>query len=200
MSQKTKEKKEKSSKARVIDKWRLKTWYTVRAPKYFGEIEVGVTPSDDPEKLMGRVMETTLYDISGDFNQIHVKLFFRINDVKGNEAYTEFWGHDFSRDYIRSLVRRGSTRIEGIFNVTTKDGQALRVSAFAFTHNRAKTSQEYEIRKKMYEVIIRKANDLNFSEFIHEAVLGKIGSEIYNDAKKIIPIRKCEIRKIKVIS
>jgi len=144
---------------------------------------------------MGRKVETTLYNISGDFNQIHIKLFFQIDDIKGNKAYTHFAGHDFTRDYLRSLVRRGSSRIDGIFDVTTKDGNKLRVSAIAFPMRRAKTTQQSAIRHIMQEIVTKRASELAIDAFIQECVLGKIGSDIYNRAKIVFPLRKCEIRK-----
>ena len=190
----------KTEKTRARDTWREKQWYTIIAPPYFGNIEAGETLTDDPQKLIGRVVETTLYDVTGDFSLIHVKMFFKIIDVKGDKAYTEFNGHDLTRDYLRSLVRRGSSRIDGIFDVGTKDGRILRVSSVAFTNNRAKTSQEKFMRKIMRDIILDKAEHLGYGEFVQEAVLGKIASEIYNEAKKVTPIRKCEIRKSKLLS
>jgi small subunit ribosomal protein S3Ae len=190
----------KTDKTRARDTWREKQWYTIVAPPYFGNIEAGETLTDDPEKLVGRVVETTLYDVTGDFSLIHVKMFFKIIDVKGDKAYTEFNGHDLTRDYLRSLVRRGSSRVDGIFDVATKDGRILRVSAVAFTNNRAKTSQEKVMRKIMRDIILDKAGQLGYGEFVQEAVLGKIASEIYNKAKKVTPLRKCEVRKSKLLS
>lgn len=113
--------------AAARDKWKLKNWYIVYAPEFFGSKEIGLTPADDPEKVKGRVIETTLKDLTGDFTKGHVKLYFQIYDVKGQNAYTKFKGHKLARSYIRSLVRRRTTRIDGIFNITTKDGYKLRV-------------------------------------------------------------------------
>ncbi|MHA1238520.1 MAG: 30S ribosomal protein S3ae [Candidatus Odinarchaeia archaeon] len=185
--------------ASAKDTWKLKKWYTVLAPSYFGNAEIGETPASDPSLLVGRILETTLYDITGDISKAHVKLFFQITEVKGNTAYTIFKGHDFTRDYLRSLVRRGSSRIDGRFSIETKDGYRLIVSTIAFTNSRAKTSQEHLIRKIMEKIVLNKAKELNFSQFVHECVLGKIGSEIYNEAKKIIPLRKCDVRKSKLV-
>jgi len=147
---------------------------------------------------VGRRIETTLYDITNDFNQIHVKLLFQINEVKNKIAYTEYQGHVFTRDYLRSLIRRGSSRIDGIFNVTTTDGYTLRLTAIVLTLSRAKTTQQHIIRKIMEEIIQNKAKELTFQQFVQQIVLGKVGSEIYNAAKKITALRKCEIMKSKV--
>ncbi|MEM3641669.1 MAG: 30S ribosomal protein S3ae, partial [Candidatus Bathyarchaeia archaeon] len=56
-----------SSTKRVRDKWRSKLWYTVLAPPYFGNVELGTVPAEDAEKLIGRVIESTFYEITNDF-------------------------------------------------------------------------------------------------------------------------------------
>ena len=189
-----------SRRRRVRDKWRSKKWYTVLAPDYFGNVELGLVPADSPEKMIGRVIEATLYDLTGDFAHQYLKIYFQVVEVEGRTAKTIFKGHEYSRDYLRSLVRRRTTRIDGIFTITTKDGYRLRVSACAFTPHRIKTSQEKAIRAVMKEVIERKANELNFDQFVQEAILGKIASDIYNEAKKIAPLRHVGIRKSKLLS
>lgn len=67
----------KQSVSRAVrDKWRRKEWYDIVLPRYFGETKVGETPSDDPDKVMGRVFETTLAAITGDFSQEYMKMYF----------------------------------------------------------------------------------------------------------------------------
>lgn len=189
-----------SKSVRVKDKWRSKKWYTIIAPHYFGSVEIGAIPADDPEKLLGRVVEATLYDITQDFSHQYLKTYFQIISVDGKRAVTIFKGHEYSRDYLRSLIRRKTTKVDGIFNVATKDGYKLRVAASAFTLTRIKTSQERAIRAIMRRIIEEKAKALTFEQFVQEAVLGKIASDIYNEAKKITPLRHVGIRKSKLLS
>ncbi|MCS7097592.1 MAG: 30S ribosomal protein S3ae [Candidatus Methanomethyliaceae archaeon] len=189
----------KAPTTKLKDKWRQKKWYIVVAPPSFGNIEVGRTASDDPQKLIGRVLETTLYNITEDISQLYIKLMFKIVKVEGDRAYTIFCGHELARDYLRSLVRRGTSRIDGIFNLTSKDGYKIRVSAIAVTTTRTKSSQMYMIRKIMEEVIMKKNEQLLYDDLAQQLVLGKIASEIYNLAKKIYPLRKVEIRKSKLL-
>jgi small subunit ribosomal protein S3Ae len=186
-----------------VDKWKNKNWYSVLTPKYFGNVNIAEIPSSGD--IIGRTVETTLYDITNDFSQTHIKMFFKINEVDdAGTAHTKFWGHDFTRDYLRSLVRRTTSRIDGIFNVNVKSDEGsgtykVRITAVVFTQKRAKTSQRKTIRTIMRNIIEEKANQLNFIEFVQECVLGKIGSEIYNQAKMIYPIRKSEIMKTKIV-
>lgn len=189
-----------SSAKRVKDKWRSKSWYTVLAPPYFGNAELGTMPVSDPEKLLKRVVETTLYEITNDLSHQSMKMYFQITNVEGKTAYTMFKGHEYSRDYLRSLVRRRTTKVDGIFNVTTKDGYRFRVAMCAFTLSRIKTSQEQAVRKVMKMVVEEKAKALSFDQFAQEMVLGKIASDIYNEAKKIVPLRHVGARKSKLLA
>jgi len=184
---------------RVRDKWRSKTWYMVMAPPYFGNAELGAIPADDPEKLIGRVIDSTLYEITNDFAHQYLKMFFQINEVDGKTAKTIFKGHEYSRDYLRSLVRRRTTKIDAMFNVTTKDGFKIRIAISAFTLSRVKTSQEVVVRGIMDKIIKAKAAALTLDQFAQEIVLGKIASEIYNEAKKIAPLRHVGVRKSKLV-
>ncbi|MCY0867896.1 MAG: 30S ribosomal protein S3ae [Desulfurococcus sp.] len=187
-------------RAVVRDKWKLKKWYDVVVPQSLGGIVVATTPADTPEKLIGRVVETTLYDITGDITQVHVKLYFQVTSVEGNKALTRFKGHELARDYIKSLVRRKSSKIQGIVDVTTKDGYKLRVTIIALTSYRCKTTQKKAIRKIMREYILKKASELTLDEFLQEILSYKISSEIAELARKIYPIRRVEVYKSKLLA
>jgi small subunit ribosomal protein S3Ae len=190
---------EQKTPTKLKDKWRQKKWYVVIAPTAFGNVEIGKTLSDDPQKLVGRILESTLYNITEDFSQLHIKLYFRIIKVEGDKAYTVFKGHDLARDYLRSLVRRGSSRIDGIFPMVTKDGYRMRVGVIALSTVRTKSSQKHNIRHIMEDVISKKNDQLLYDELVQQLVLGKIASEIYNAAKSVYPLRKIEVRKSEVV-
>ena len=185
-------------RGRIKDKWRDKKWYTVMSPPYFGGVELGAVPADDPNKLVGRIMDATLYDITNDFAHQYLKLYFRVEEVEGTVARTVFKGHEYSRDFLRSLVRRRTTRVDGLFNTTTTDAYGLRLAVSVFTLSRIKTSQEHEIRAIMNKIIKEKSLALTFDQFVQELVLGKIASDIYNESKKISPLRHVGVRKSKL--
>ena len=190
-----------SSKTKhVRDKWRGKAWYMVVAPPFFGNVELGAVPAEEQEQLIGRVIEATLYDITGDFSHQYLKMFFQVNEMDGKTARTLFKGHEYSRDYLRSLVRRRTTKVDGLFNLTTKEGYTLRVSVSALTLSRIKTSQEKIIRNVMEKIINEKAAALTLDQFVQEMVLGKIASDIYNVAKRVAPLRHVGIRKSKLVA
>lgn len=185
---------------RVQDKWRMKEWYNLVSPAYFGGVNLGTTPGAETNNLFGRTIESTLYDITGDFAQQYLKLYFKVINIAGTEAQTIFSGHEYSRDYLRSLVRRGSTRVDAILDVKTVDNYVIRLSVVILPVSRLNTGQIAYLRKIVREIVAEKAKALAFDQFVQEAVLGKIASDIYNVAKKITPLRHVGIRKSKLLS
>jgi small subunit ribosomal protein S3Ae len=189
-----------SKTKRIRDKWRSKTWYTVMAPPYFGNVELGGIPADDPQKLIGRVIDATLYDITNDFAHQYLKMNFQVTEIDGKTARTVFKGHEYSRDYLRSLVRRRTTKVDSLFTITTKDGYKLQIAVSAFTLSRIRTSQEKRVRAITAKIIKEKAATLTLDQYAQEMVLGKIASDIYNIAKKIAPLRHVGVRKSKLVT
>lgn len=186
-------------KRKGIDTWKTKKWYEVYAPKMFGEAYIGDTFASEPSSLIGRVMESTMKDITGDFSKQHIKLKFQITNIEGDKAYTKFRSQSLSRDYMRSQIRRKTTRVEGVTDVVTKDGVNLRVKTIALAVGRAQTSQEGVIRKIMSDTVRELAGAATLDQFIHEIVLGKVSTEVYKRANKIYPLKRVEVRKAKVV-
>jgi len=185
---------------KVRDKWRLKEWYDVYSPSYFGENLVASIPCEIPAAIIGRVVETTLYDITNDFAHQSIKLYFLVVNAQDHRATTILKSHEYATYYLRSLVRRGSTRMDGIFTATTRDQYSSRISIVAFTRDRIKASQEHGVRQIMRQIVEDKATNLNYDQLAQETVLGKLGSDIYNLAKKIAPLRHVGVRKSRLVS
>ncbi|MCK5670806.1 30S ribosomal protein S3ae [Candidatus Bathyarchaeota archaeon] len=182
------------------DKWRRKEWFDIILPSYFGETKVGETPSDDPEKVQGRVFETTLAAITGDFSQEYMKMYFQVDEIEGHVARTVFKGHEYLRDYLRSLVRRRSTKVDGFFRVYTKDGYRVKVVVTALTQRRIQTTKEVAIRKVMTAIVMDKAENLTYDQLAHEMVLGKLASDVYNEAKNVCALRHVGVRKSELLA
>ncbi|OYT52230.1 MAG: 30S ribosomal protein S3ae [Desulfurococcales archaeon ex4484_204] len=184
----------------IKDKWKLKKWYTILAPPMFGSAPIGITPVDRDWKLMGRVFEVTLFDLTGDFAKHHIHLFFQVYEVKDDTAHTRFKGHELARDYMKSIIRRKSSKVQAIIDVQTKDGYGLRVTGIALTAFRCKASQKKLIRRVITRVLSESAKKLSLEEYVKSMVFGKLALEIMEQAKKVYPIRKVEIYKSKLLT
>ena len=191
----------KKGSGKVKDKWKAKQWVTVLASPSFGNAPIGRVPLTDTEKSSGRVVETTLYDIlKQDPQHYSFKLYFQIDRVEGETAYTVLRGHEYSREYLRSLMRRGSSMSDFIKDYTTKDGYTVRVYCIALSQGRMNSSKKHEIRAVMDRIIAERASSLTYDQFVQETVLQKVASDVYNEAKKVTRLRHVGVRKTKLVN
>lgn len=184
---------------RGADKWKTKQWFNIVAPEMFGRSAAGETPAASENQLLGRRVEMTLGDLMGDPSKHHMKMIFEVDNVSGDTASTKFIAHTITKDYMRSLIKRRTSKVDANVIVETKDGYRLRVKASAYTLKRARRRQIKTMRAIICEEIIKRATFLTLNEFIREAVLGKLASDIYRKGKQIYPLRRVEIYKTKVI-
>ena len=191
----------KKGAGKVKDKWKAKQWVTVLASPSFGNAPIGRVPLTDIESPGGRVVETTLYDIlKQDPQHYSFKLYFQIDRVEGDTAYTVLKGHEYSREYLRSLMRRGSSMSDFIRDYKTKDGYVVRVYCIALSQGRMNSSRKHGIRVVMDRIIAERAASLTYDQFAQETVLQKVASDVYNEAKKVTRLRHVGIRKTKLVS
>mgnify|MGYP006279128933 FL=1 len=184
------------SERSVSKQKRGKRWYTIFAPEQYDRAELGQTVADEPDKIIGRTIETTLGELTDDAGANNTKLTFKITDVGSDSAYTEFVKHELTRDYLRSLVRRGASKVDATITVLTTDDYRVRVQPVAFTTKKADRSQEQAIRRIMIDIIEDAAAERDFQSFVESAVEGRLSSAIYGDAKTVYPLRRVEIQKL----
>ncbi|MSV33391.1 MAG: 30S ribosomal protein S3ae [Nitrosarchaeum sp.] len=187
-------------KGRVKDKWREKKWVTVSAPDSFNNVPIAYVPITDDENASGRVLEVTLYDIlKGDPSQHQYKMYFQINKVEGDKATTIFKRYEYSKEFLRSLIRRGSSRINFIIDIKTKDGYVFRIKVLALTHRQLNTSRKHALRLIAKDVINNTVPQMTVDQFVQATCYSKINSDIMAAFKKVIRVRHVGLEKVKLI-
>jgi small subunit ribosomal protein S3Ae len=188
----------KKQVGRRVEGWKAKSWFKVHTPDNLGKAYIGDTIANDAESVVGRIMHATLGEITNDYAKQHVKMSFKIDNVAGDAAYTEFVGHEVTRDYLRSLVKRRSSRIDTIVPVVTKDGKKVRLTICTYTFARANLSQEHAIRKAIMEAIAAQSSAWDMNTLLTGIVSGEISRDLFKAVKTIYPTRRVEIIKSKV--
>ncbi len=189
--------KRKKQVGRRVEGWKAKSWYKVYAPEYFDRADLGETIAGDSQKVIGRVMRTTLGEMTSDYSKQNVKMNFKVTNVAGDAAYTEFVGHEVTKDYLRAMVKRRTSRIDSLVLLTTKEGRKIRVTATCFTISRAEMSQVKAIRSTITQYLIAKSSSMTYDQFVRDMVLGELSRELFKIVKKIYPTRRVEIIKSK---
>ena len=185
---------------KIKDKWKEKRWVTVVAPGAFNNVPLGYIPITDDEKAVGRVMEVTLHDIlKGDPSQNQYKLFFQIDNVSKEKATTIFKKYEYAKEFLRSLIRRGSSRVNFVVDVKTKDGFIFRVKILALSHRELNTSRKHALRLIAKNVIEKTVSAMTIDQFVQASCYGKINSDIMAATKKIIRLRHVGLEKVKLV-
>ncbi len=192
------QKRSRAAARKVRDKWKSKAWYQVKSPDMFNRKVIGEIPSSEPENLNDRVISSTLQELTGDFSKSHIKVSFKVYEVRGSTCYTKFIGHDLTSDYIRRLTRRKRSKTDGVFEIETRDKYLIRVKPMAITDTRIQSSQQNGIRKKMQETI-EEFSEMTHSEFISNMLSGELSKKIARNAKIIHPLQRVEIRRSEVL-
>ena len=192
--------KARTTTKKVKDRWRAKEWYKVYAPDMFSRMQLGETPADSPANVMGRITEATVHDLTGDFSKMHIKLKFKVHDVRGLDAHTMFIGHDLTSDYVRRLTRRKRTKTDTVVKIVTKDGWGVVIKPMAVSEQRIQASQETAIRQIMVEEVRRVASGATIGELVRMIIMGDMSKAVSDASRKIVPIKRIEIRKSEVIS
>lgn len=187
-------------KGRVKDKWREKRWITVNAPESFNIVPIAYVPITSDENAVGRVLEVTLYDIlKGDPSQHQYKMYFQIDKVDGDKASTIFKRFEYSKEFLRSLVRRGSSKINFMIDVKTKDGYIFRMKIIALTHRQLNTSRKHALRLIAKDVIEKTVPEMTVEQFVQATCYSKINSDLMAAFKKVIRVRHVGLEKVKLI-
>lgn len=181
------------------DKWKGKQWVDIKPPLYLNDNVIGQTPSTDIEQINGRTIRASVMDMSGSFKDVHKLITFKVTDVKGKVAHTDFFTYELSRDYMRSMVRNHRSRVDGILNVKLTDGTRLRITVFCVTPIRAKHSEKHEIRQIIFRTLQEEISELNIGSFVNRLIDNSLNEAIYEKVEDFFPVKILEISKIKVL-
>ena len=185
---------------KIKDNCREQGWINAIAPDIFNNRVLANIPITSDKKSLGRVISTTLYDlIQGDHQNYSVKLSFQIQEINDNKALTLLKGYEYSREYLRSLIRRGSSSVSFIKDYVTADGYKVRLYFIGFGQGRINTSKKHAIRGIVDNILISKTGSQNYDELSQDIIFEKLSSEISKDVQKIVHLRKVAIRKFKLI-
>lgn len=205
----------RKGKKKQVNPFTLKDWYDIRAPCMFRHRTVGKTlitktrgTKISSECMKGRVFEVSLADLNKDEDLAYRKIKLIAQDVQGDKVLTSFYGMDFTRDKLCSLIKKWQTLVEARVDVKTTDGYTLRMFCIGFTKKRqnqvkktcyAQATQVKAIRKKMEEVMLSEASSCDLKQLVEKFIPAIIGKEVEKACTGIYPLQNCYVRKVKML-
>ncbi len=184
-------------KTKVVDNWKLKSWYAVQAPAIFDKKEIGQVVSGEEENLSKRVMRVSMGELTGTLSpgNAFTNVYFRITGVTGKTAHTKFVGHELAPSYIKTLLRRRRSIIYHVDDVKTKDGQGIRIKSVAVTAFRVSEAIRHDLRAAVSREIKAAAAEMDLDALAQDILFGKFAARVFGKVKQITPLRRLEIRK-----
>jgi len=184
----------------MAKKLKGKEWYVLIAPKLFNEKEIGETPVGDPKTMIGRKVDVHLINLIDDLSKYYLKFHFKVKEIKGEKAYTEFAGFECLRDYISRMIRYGIKKIDTVQDLTTSDKVKLRVKTVTITSKKMKKNVEIELKKFVEEKMKKNVETNKLDEFIEKTIKDTFKNSIIDEGSKLYPIRTFEISKVERLS
>lgn len=180
---------------KVVDTWKSKSWYSVKAPKFLNEVEVAQVAAQDDDHLMDRIVIIPLKDITKDIAHTYVNVKMRISEIRGKTAFAKFIGHEVSREFIHAMVRRMNDALNVVFPAVSRDGIEFKIKAVVVTGVSCSESQKTLLRNTLVEELRAKAAGKDFGQFIYDTLYGRTAAEVFKILKQIAPIKRVELRK-----
>eukprot|EP00088_Acartia_fossae_P021168 TRINITY_DN22653_c0_g1_i1.p1 TRINITY_DN22653_c0_g1~~TRINITY_DN22653_c0_g1_i1.p1 ORF type:complete len:261 (-),score=18.77 TRINITY_DN22653_c0_g1_i1:64-846(-) len=205
----------KGTKKKVVDPFTRKDWFDVKAPSYYNVSDVcktlvnrtqGTRTAEDG--LRGRIFEVCLADLQKDEEHGFRKIKLKVEDVRGKDCLTQFYGMDMTSDKLKSLIKKWQSLIEAHIDVKTTDGYTLRVFVIAFTKKQMKqqkktcyatSSQVRRIRKRMFEVVTKEVTTCDLKQLVAKFNASSIGESIVKATRFTFPLQSVYVRKVKVV-
>jgi small subunit ribosomal protein S3Ae len=188
-------------KARVVDKWKLKNWYSIKAPDIFEGKEIGQLVATEEDSLKNRIIRVGLGEITGSFSSstAFTSVLFRVNGLSGKTATTKFIGHELSPSYLKTLLRRRRSIIYNIVDVKTIDGAQIRLKSVAVSAFKASEATRHDLRAAIEQNIKSIASQMDMNTLAQEVIFGKFSAKVFGKVKNITPMRRLEIRKSELL-
>jgi small subunit ribosomal protein S3Ae len=184
----------------MAKKLKGKGWYNIVAPKNFRSKDLGKTPAGDPSTLIGRKVDVSVINLLNDPNKYYFKFKFKIVNLDGTKALTEFNGLVCLRDYISRMVRHGVTRLDTVQDLETADKKKIRVKTITLISRKSRKDIEVLMRRFIKEKVKENVESMKMNDFLEKVLNDSLKREIKEKGGKIYPIRAFEIRKIEVLN
>ncbi|NYZ73638.1 hypothetical protein H0O00_00690 [Candidatus Micrarchaeota archaeon] len=185
-------------KVKIVDKWKTKKWYSVKAPQIFESREICEVVAAEDKNLTNRVVRSSLMELGmGGASQMAMftSLRFRIKDVNGNDAHTMLIGHEIAPSFIRTFARRGKSLIHQVVDEKTKDNENLRLKVIAVTGARVSENTRRNLRNILVDECRKAIAEKNFDEVMQDVIYGRFSSKMFTRLKQITRMRRVEVRK-----
>lgn len=181
-----------------IDNWKAKKWFTVYAPKVFGEAAIGEMPGKDEKSVIGRNITISLDSLTHNPQNANTNLVLKVSGVDGDKAATKLVSMGLLFSFIRTLVRRYKSVSSTVIRARSKDGVEVAVKPLVITTQRSTASRLDGLRAEMTEFLKAYVRETEAEAIVKSIVEGQLQQELHSKLMHIAPISKAEVKKLEL--
>lgn len=182
--------------AKSVSNWKKKSWYTVLAPKVFGEKEVGQIISSDPETIPARKIEANLMNLSGNIKKQHITLLLDVDKVAGTTAHTTISKYAMNTAFLKRMARKGKSKVSESILVETKDNVKLRLKLIAVSRNLITSSVQKAIRAELVKQAVYASQTATYEDMLSAIIANTFQKSLKGKLDTIYPSSVVEVTKI----
>jgi len=124
---------------------------------------------------------------------------FKISNIEGNSASTEFDGCEIANDQLNRVVRKGTQNVEVVNDIKTKDNWELQLKSVSILNRKTNRSIQTEVRHAVRKLLEEYCSTMDIDELMKNVGAGVVQFKVKKQLNKIYPVRACEITKVEVV-
>ena len=191
--------KKKTGRKIAEKKWKGKDWFSISTPDWLGGNNIATTPATDVKSVVGRVMEISVPELTGDQSKYYMRISLKTGAPVEKNVPTRFHSYYCINEYVMRMGRKGLGKVVVFVDAVTKDNWKIQVSVTAMLNRRSNANIKAKVNELINEFITSKASDMNHNDFVRAVIAGVFQMKIKKAASKIYPVRFTEITKIETI-
>ncbi len=183
-----------TSTAQVAAKKKKKKWIVIYASPEFNNQEIGETYVEESENAIGRVIEVNLMMLTKDPKKQTFNGYFKISEVKNNQAFTKFIGYSIQAAQLKKITRKAKNKVDDSFIYKTKDNIKIAIKPILITKVLAYKTSLKSLRKETRNFLTEYVKNTTFSQIMKDVVSNTLQREIKTACKKVLPLANCLIK------
>lgn len=178
------------------DKWKVKQWFDVYAPKAISTEVIGSIPAADEKSVTGRIMKVSLNWITHNPNHAFAMVGLRITSANGNIANTDvdYLAQQYS--YLHSLVKRRADAVYTYDVVKDREGNSIKLKLLVTTRTKVAMRTKSEIRKVVHKFVTEYVGKMSKDDFLKALIASDLQSEGAKKLAAVAPVAKVEIKRV----
>lgn len=175
-----------------------KVWVEVLAPAIFNRQKVGEIPVADPQTIMGRVIPVNLMSLTRDMRNQNITVKFKVTEVNGTKAATEFLSYRINPSSLKKMVRRRKSKINMSSVFKTADGKFIRIKSLIITRKDVNNSVLTAIRNYNNQVLANHIIKQKYEDLGQEVSFHKLQNVMKKTMDKIYPLKIYEFNSLAI--